>query len=207
MLRKAAALDFDDLLLRAVDLLRAHADVRAAWNARFHYLMVDEFQDTNRSQEELVRLLAGTRKNVCVVGDEDQSIYAWRGARAGNLKRFTEDFPSARLIRLEENYRSTQTILDAAAAVVQNNPGRLGKNLQGTLGSGELLRYFEAPDSMAEADFICAEISAFVRNCPDARIAVLYRTGAQSRSFEEVLRRLAIRYRMVGGFSFYERAE
>ena len=207
ILRKAAALDFDDLLLRAVELLREHADVRAAWNARFHYLMVDEFQDTNRSQEELVRLLAGTRKNVCVVGDEDQSIYAWRGARAGNLKRFTADFPDAKLIRLEENYRSTQTILDAAAAVVKNNSDRLGKTLQATLGAGARLKFFEAPDSSAEAEFICGQLSALVRNEPDARIAVLYRTGAQSRSFEEVLRRLGIRYRVVGGFSFYERAE
>jgi DNA helicase-2/ATP-dependent DNA helicase PcrA len=207
ILRKAAALDFDDLLLRAVELLREHADVRAVWNARFHYLMVDEFQDTNRSQEELVRLLAGTRKNVCVVGDEDQSIYAWRGARAGNLKRFTADFPDAKLIRLEENYRSTQTILDAAAAVVKNNSDRLGKNLQATLGVGARLKFFEAPDSSAEAEFICGQLSALVRNEPDARIAVLYRTGAQSRSFEEVLRRLGIRYRVVGGFSFYERAE
>jgi DNA helicase-2/ATP-dependent DNA helicase PcrA len=207
ILRKAAALDFDDLLLRAVELLREHADVRAAWNARFHYLMVDEFQDTNRSQEELVRLLAGTRKNVCVVGDEDQSIYAWRGARAGNLKRFTLDFPDAKLIRLEENYRSTQTILDAAAAVVKNNSDRLGKTLQATLGAGARLKFFEAPDSSAEAEFICGQLSGLVRNDPDARIAVLYRTGAQSRSFEEVLRRLGIRYRVVGGFSFYERAE
>jgi DNA helicase II / ATP-dependent DNA helicase PcrA len=207
ILRKAAALDFDDLLLRAVELLREHADVRAAWNARFHYLMVDEFQDTNRSQEELVRLLAGTRKNVCVVGDEDQSIYAWRGARAGNLKRFTSDFPDAKLIRLEENYRSTQTILDAAAAVVKNNSDRLGKTLQATLGAGARLKFFEAPDSSAEAEFICGVLSGLVRKDPDARIAVLYRTGAQSRSFEEVLRRLGIRYRVVGGFSFYERAE
>src|SRR5208282_4001102 len=135
ILRKAAALDFDDLLLRAVELLRDHSSVRSAWSERFQYLMVDEFQDTNRAQEELVRLLAGVRKNVCVVGDEDQSIYGWRGARAGNLKRFTEDFPGARIIRLEENYRSTQTILDAAAAVVKNNSDRLGKNLQATLGS------------------------------------------------------------------------
>jgi DNA helicase-2/ATP-dependent DNA helicase PcrA len=207
ILRKAAALDFDDLLLRAVELLREHADVRAAWNARFDYLMVDEFQDTNRSQEELVRLLAGTRKNVCVVGDEDQSIYAWRGARAGNLKRFTTDFPDAKLIRLEENYRSTQTILDAAAAVVKNNSDRLGKNLQATLGAGARLKFFEAPDSSAEAEFICGQLSGLVRSDPDARIAVLYRTGAQSRSFEEVLRRLGVRYRVVGGFSFYERAE
>ncbi len=207
ILRKAAALDFDDLLLRAVELLRDHAEVRARWSGQFQYLMVDEFQDTNRAQEELVRLLAGTRKNVCVVGDEDQSIYGWRGARAGNLKRFTEDFTGAKIIRLEENYRSTQTILDAAAAVVKNNSDRLGKTLQATLGAGDRLRFFEAPDSVAEAEFICEELSAVVRNDSDARVAVLYRTGAQSRSFEEVLRRLGIRYRVVGGFSFYERAE
>jgi len=207
ILRKAAALDFDDLLLRAVDLLREHADVRDAWSQRFQYLMVDEFQDTNRAQEELVRLLAGARKNVCVVGDEDQSIYGWRGARAGNLKRFTHDFPDARIIRLEENYRSTQTILDAAAAVVKNNTDRLGKTLQATVGSGDKLRFFEAPDSVAEAEYICGEIAAIVRSDPDSRVAVLYRTGAQSRSFEEVLRRLGIRHRVVGGFSFYERTE
>jgi DNA helicase-2/ATP-dependent DNA helicase PcrA len=207
ILRKAGALDFDDLLLLAVDLLREHHDVRAAWNSRFHYIMVDEFQDTNRSQEELVSLLAGTRKNVCVVGDEDQSIYAWRGARAGNLKRFTQDFPEAKIISLEENYRSTQTILDAAAAVVKNNSDRLGKTLQATLGAGGRLRFYEAPDAFAEAEYICGQLSSVVRNDPDARIAVLYRTTAQSRSFEEVLRRLGIRYRVVGGFSFYERAE
>jgi DNA helicase-2/ATP-dependent DNA helicase PcrA len=207
MLRKASALDFDDLLLRAVEVLQQNASVRAAWSSRFQYLMVDEFQDTNAAQEELVRLLAGARKNVCVVGDEDQSIYSWRGARAGNLKRFTKDFPGAKIIRLEENYRSTQKILDAAAAVVRNNSDRLGKTLQATLGSGDALRFFEAQDSFAEAEFVCGEISSLIRNDPDARVAVLYRTGAQSRSFEEVLRRLGIRYRVVGGFSFYERAE
>jgi DNA helicase II / ATP-dependent DNA helicase PcrA len=207
MLRQASALDFDDLLLRAVQLLRENRAVREAWSARFQYLMVDEFQDTNRAQEELVRLLAGTRKNVCVVGDEDQSIYGWRGARAGNLKRFTEDFPGAKIIRLEENYRSTQTILDAAAAVVRNNSDRLGKTLQARLGAGRPLRFFEAQDAPAEAEFISGELSSLVRSDPDARIAVLYRIGAQSRSFEEVLRRLGIRYRVVGGFSFYERAE
>ena len=207
MLRKASALDFDDLLLRAVELLQQNASVRAAWSSRFQYLMVDEFQDTNAAQEELVRLLAGARKNVCVVGDEDQSIYSWRGARAGNLKRFTADFAGAKIIRLEENYRSTQKILDAAAAVVRNNSDRLGKTLQATLGSGDGLRFFEAQDSYAEAEFVVGEISSAIRNDPDARVAVLYRTGAQSRSFEEVLRRLGIRYRVVGGFSFYERAE
>lgn len=207
MLRKAGAVDFDDLLLRSVEVLRKHQEARAAWSGRFQYIMVDEFQDTNRWQEELVRLLAGTRKNVCVVGDEDQSIYGWRGARAGNLKRFLDDFPGAQIIRLEENYRSTQMILDAAAAVVRNNTDRLGKTLVATLGGGKSLRFFEAQDSMSEADFVCGEIASLVRNDPDAHIAVLYRTGAQSRSFEEVLRRLGIRHRVVGGFSFYQRAE
>ncbi len=207
LLRKAAALDFDDLLLRAVELLRDHREVRERWSNQFQYLMVDEFQDTNAAQEQLVYLLAGERKNVCVVGDEDQSIYGWRGARAGNLKRFTQDFPGAKLIRLEENYRSTQSILDAAAAVVKNNSDRLGKNLQATLGKGDALRYFEAPDSSAEAEYIAGELAMEIRENSDARVAVLYRTGAQSRSFEEVLRRLGIRYRVVGGFSFYERAE
>jgi DNA helicase-2/ATP-dependent DNA helicase PcrA len=207
ILRSAAALDFDDLLLRAVALLRTNKDVRARWNQRFRYILVDEFQDTNAAQEELVRLLAGETKNVCVVGDEDQSIYGWRGARAGNLKRFTEDFPDVKIIRLEENYRSTQTILDAAAAVVERNPNRLGKKLEATLGAGTPLRFFEANDAPGEAEFICGELSALVRNDPSGRFAVLYRTTAQSRSFEEVLRRLGIRYRLVGGFSFYERAE
>ena len=208
ILRRASALDFDDLLLRAVELLREHPNVRAAWNSRFQYLMVDEFQDTNHAQEELVRLLAGPRKNVCVVGDEDQSIYGWRGARAGNLRRFAEvDFPDAKIIRVEENYRSTQQILDAAAAVVNNNSERLGKILHATLGPGKLLQYFEAPDSTTEAEYICHELWSIVQRDTAVRVAVLYRTGAQSRSFEEVLRRLGMRYRVVGGFSFYERAE
>ena len=150
ILRKAAALDFDDLLLRAVELLRRIILMCArAWSSRFQYLMVDEFQDTNRAQEELVRLLAGTRKNICVVGDEDQSIYGWRGARAGNLKRFTEDFLGAKIIRLEENYRSTQTILDAAAAVVKNNSDRLGQDASGDARLGRSVAIFRS------AGFLC----------------------------------------------------
>jgi len=207
ILRRGAAVDFDDLLLLAVKVLREHPDARAAWNDRFQYIMVDEFQDTNGAQEELVRLLAGPRKNVCVVGDEDQSIYGWRGAQAGNLKRFTSDFPNAKIIRLEENYRSTQTILDAAAAVVQNNTERLGKNLRATAGAGAPLKFYEAADSSAEADYICGQIASIAREDSGAHVAVLYRTGAQSRGFEEVLRRFGIRHRVVGGFSFYERAE
>jgi DNA helicase II / ATP-dependent DNA helicase PcrA len=207
ILRKTAALDFDDLLLHAVNLLGDDSTVRAVWNDRYRYILVDEFQDTNHAQEQLVRLLAGNRRNVSVVGDEDQSIYGWRGARAGNLKRFAEDFPGAKTVRLEENYRSTQTILDAAAAVVENNSGRLGKKLRATRGSGEALGFYEANDSAGEAEFVGGAVASLVRGHLDARVAVLYRTGAQSRSFEEVLRRLGIRHRVVGGFSFYGRAE
>ena len=208
ILRKAAALDFDDLLLRSVELLREHADVRAAWSARFQYLMVDEFQDTNASQEELVRLLAGTRKNVCVVGDEDQSIYGWRGARAGQSQALHRGFS-----RSEDYSPGRKLPLDAEHSRCRRR--RRGKQFRppGQESAGEYrrgqtrLRFFEAQDSAAEAEFICGEISAFMRNEPDAQVAVLYRTGSQSRSFEEILRRLGIRHRVVGGFSFYERAE
>jgi DNA helicase II / ATP-dependent DNA helicase PcrA len=207
ILRRGNALDFDDLLLRAVALLRTNAEARDAWRARFQYVHVDEYQDTNHAQAELVRLLANESRNVCAVGDEDQSIYSWRGAQAGNLQRFVEDFPGTRIVRLEENYRSTQTILNAAGAVVEHNSGRLGKNLRATLGAGSLLRYVETQDSIAEANYVCEQISRLLRREPESLLAVLYRTGAQSRSFEESLRRLAIRYRVVGGFSFYQRAE
>jgi DNA helicase-2/ATP-dependent DNA helicase PcrA len=207
ILRKASALDFDDLLLRAVLLLRENTEVRTQWTDRLRFIQVDEFQDTNASQEELVRLLAGKERNVCVVGDEDQSIYSWRGALSGNFQRFLEDFPRARTIRLEENYRSTQTILDAASGVVRNNRTRLGKELKATLGAGELLRFFEASDAAGEAEYVCGEISRILREDSIATIAVLYRTAAQSRAFEETLRRMSIRYRVVGGFSFYQRAE
>jgi DNA helicase II / ATP-dependent DNA helicase PcrA len=207
ILRRASALDFDDLLLRAVRLLREDAQVRSTWTERLRFIQVDEFQDTNASQEELVRLLAVKERNVCVVGDEDQSIYRWRGAKFGNFQRFLEDFPGARTIRLEENYRSTQTILDAASGVVRNNRTRLGKNLRATLGSGELLRFFEANDAAGESEYISGEISQILREDSAATIAVLYRTAAQSRAFEETLRRMSIRYRVVGGFSFYQRAE
>ncbi|HEV2297101.1 MAG TPA: UvrD-helicase domain-containing protein [Candidatus Acidoferrales bacterium] len=207
ILRKGSALDFDDLLLRAVRLLRENTDVRVRWTERLRFVQVDEFQDTNSSQEELVRLLAGKERNVCVVGDEDQSIYSWRGAVSGNFQRFLKDFPEARTIRLEENYRSTQTILDAASGVVQKNRTRLGKNLRATLGAGKLLRFFEASDAAGEAEYICGEISQALHEDSAATIAVLYRTAAQSRAFEETLRRMNIRYRVVGGFSFYQRAE
>ena len=207
ILAKASALDFDDLLLRAVKLLREDAQVRARWCERLRFIHVDEFQDTNASQEELVRLLAGTERNVCVVGDEDQSIYGWRGAVSGNFQRFLGDFKGARTIRLEENYRSTQMILDAAGHVVSHNRKRLGKDLKAVLGAGELLKFYEARDAFDEAEYVCGEITRILRDDSSATLAVLYRTSAQSRAFEESLRRLGVRYRVVGGFSFYQRAE
>jgi DNA helicase-2/ATP-dependent DNA helicase PcrA len=207
ILRRAGAVDFDDLLLFATRVLRDHPEARADWSRRFRYIQVDEFQDTNAAQEELVRLLAGDEKNILVVGDEDQSIYSWRGARAGNMQRFIDTFEGTQVIRLEKNYRSTQTILDAAAGVVSHNRSRLGKSLEAANGAGSLVRFFEAADAAAEAEFITGELSTLVRAEPDAHAAVLYRTTAQSRAFEESLRRLGIRHRIVGGFSFYERAE
>lgn len=207
ILRQASALDFDDLLLRAVKLLREESQVRARWSEQFRFIQVDEFQDTNASQEELVRLLAGKERNVCVVGDEDQSIYGWRGAASGNFQRFLDDFKGARAIRLEENYRSSQGILDAAGAVVNHNQKRLGKNLKAAQGAGDPLKFYEARDASDEAEYVCGEISRILRDDSHATLAVLYRTSAQSRAFEESLRRLAVRYRVVGGFSFYQRAE
>lgn len=207
VLRKAGALDFDDLLLRAVQILREFPDARAAWQTRFRYLHVDEYQDTNRVQYDLLRLLVNESRNLCVVGDEDQSIYRWRGADVGNILRFEEDFAGARVVRLEENYRSTQKILDAAAGVVSNNRRRLGKNLRATLASGNNLAFFEGRDAKAEAEYVADAIRNLHDNDPAVQVAVLYRTNAQSRSFEEALRARGMRYRMLGGFSFYQRAE
>jgi DNA helicase-2/ATP-dependent DNA helicase PcrA len=207
ILRQAGALDFDDLLVRAVELLREHSEARAAWSSRFRYLHVDEYQDTNSLEYELLGLLTGAERNLCVVGDEDQSIYSWRGADVAYILRFAEDFPGAKVVRLEENYRSMQIILDAAGAVVAKNVKRLGKNLRATRGAGELLRFYEAQDAPGEAEWVTARISDLLREDPAMRLAVLYRTNAISRSFEEALRRQSLRYRLVGGFSFYKRAE
>ncbi len=216
-LTKNNALDFDDLLLEAVRLLKVSAEVRERYQRRYHYLLVDEYQDTNRPQYELMKLLAGERKNVCAVGDEDQSIYSWRGADIRNILEFEQDFPNARIIRLEQNYRSTQVILEAAGAVVANNLRRKGKKLWTDRQGGSLIGYYEAPDGENEALFIADKIQKFLReqqNSSDSEnpaegmhCAVLYRTNSQSRLVEEALRRYGISYTMVGGFSFYERAE
>ena len=208
LLRHSKALDFDDLLLRSVRLLRESPGVREAWRGRFAYLHVDEYQDTNRVQYDLLRQLTNERRNVCVVGDEDQSIYGWRGADVSILLSFSQDFPAAKVVRLERNYRSTQTILDAAAAVVSNNPDRLGKTLVGAeKDRGAKLRYFEARDAQGEAEFIAGELETILNEDPDQTCAVEYRTNFQSRAFEEVFRRRGLRCQLVGGFSFYNRAE
>jgi DNA helicase II / ATP-dependent DNA helicase PcrA len=207
LLKHSNAVDFDDLLLRSARLLRDSRDVRERWRNRFSYLHVDEYQDTNRVQYDLLRLLTNERQNVCVVGDEDQSIYRWRGADVSILLSFSQDFPSARVIRLERNYRSTQTILDAAAAVVSNNPDRLGKTLRAEKEAGSKLRYYEARDAQAEAEFVAGELDTLLSQDPDQTCAVEYRTNFQSRAFEEVFRRRGLRYKLVGGFSFYNRAE
>ncbi len=210
-LRKANALDFDDLLLEAVRLLKTVPEVRQHYNDRFEYILVDEYQDTNRPQYELMRLLSGERHNVCAVGDEDQSIYSWRGADIRNILEFERDFPNAHIIRLEQNYRSTQNILQAASAVVANNVKRKGKNLWTSRQGGARIGYYEAPDGENEALFAADYISKFLQEAAkegnDARAAVLYRTNAQSRLFEEAMRRYGLQYHVVGGFSFYERAE
>ena len=210
-LRKANALDFDDLLLEAVRLLKSASAVRDYYNRRFQYLLIDEYQDTNRPQYELMRLLAAARHNVCAVGDEDQSIYSWRGADIRNILEFEQDFPEAKIIRLEQNYRSTQNILQAASAVVANNVRRKGKNLWTSRQGGARIGYYEAPDGENEAlfaaDWIARYMHEAIERGEDPRAAVLYRTNSQSRLFEEAMRRYGLKYHVVGGFSFYERAE
>ena len=210
-LAKSNAMDFDDLLLEAVRLLKTVPSVREYYNRRFHYILVDEYQDTNRPQYELMRMLAGERRNICVVGDEDQSIYSWRGADIRNILEFEQDFPNAKIIRLEENYRSTQTILDAAGAVVANNIKRKGKTLFTSRQGGANIGFYEAPDGENEALFAADYINKYVEQCiedgKDAKAAILYRINSTSRLFEEALRRYGLKYHVVGGFSFYERAE
>ena len=210
-LAKANAMDFDDLLLETVRLLKSSAVVRERYNRKYRYVMIDEYQDTNRPQYELMKLLAGHEKNICVVGDEDQSIYSWRGADIKNILDFEKDFPGAKTIRLEQNYRSTQVILEGASAVVSQNTQRKGKNLWTSRDGGSLIGYYEAPDGENEALFIADRIQRYLREAGQQedlpRCAVLYRTNSQSRLVEEALRRYQIQYHMVGGFSFYDRAE
>ena len=210
-LAKNNAMDFDDLLLETVRLLKTSKETREKYQRRYRYLLIDEYQDTNRPQYELMRLLSGEHGNVCVVGDEDQSIYSWRGADIKNILDFEKDFNDTKIIRLEQNYRSTQVILEGAGAVVRNNTQRKGKELFTTREGGSLIGYYEAPDGENEALFVADRIQTYMRAAGQAnetpKCAVLYRTNSQSRLVEESLRRYNIQYHMVGGFSFYERAE
>jgi DNA helicase-2/ATP-dependent DNA helicase PcrA len=206
-LQKNNALDFDDLLIKAVRLLRDVQEVRERYNNQFRYLLVDEYQDTNSLQFSLIRLLTEKQQNICVVGDPDQSIYRWRGADITNILKFEEHFPSAKVIRLEENYRSTQNILDVASGLIRHNLQRKEKALWTQNDAGEKIRYYQALDAESEARFVTGKIQEHLRGDRNIRAAVLYRTNSQSRVFEEAMRRAGLSYNIVGGFSFYERME
>jgi ATP-dependent DNA helicase UvrD/PcrA len=201
------ALDFDDLLIKAVRLLRDVDDVREKYNNKFRYILVDEYQDTNALQFQLISLITQKSQNIAVVGDEDQSIYKWRGADISNILNFEKHFPKTKTIRLEQNYRSTQTILDVAGAVVKNNLERKGKNLWTSNPRGGSVGYYQAFDAEAEARWVASKIVEHRRDEFDIRAAVLYRTNSQSRVFEEAMRRAGLQYNIIGGFSFYERME
>ena len=206
-LRSNNALDFDALIIKTVQLLRRATDVRELYNNKFRYILVDEYQDTNSLQFALIRFLTEKQQNICVVGDPDQSIYKWRGADINNILNFEKHYPKTKTIRLEQNYRSTQTILDTAAAVVRRNRERKDKTLWTSNPSGERVRYYQALDGDSEARFVAGMIEDHRRLDQGIRAAVLYRTNAQSRVFEESMRRARIDYNIVGGFSFYERME
>jgi DNA helicase-2/ATP-dependent DNA helicase PcrA len=206
-LHKSNALDFDDLLIKTVDLFDKFPPAAEKYSTRFPYVMVDEYQDTNRQQYRLARHLTRVHDNICVVGDEDQSIYSWRGADIQNILSFEKDFPRVRVIKLEQNYRSTKTILAAASAVVANNEMRKGKSLWTQNPSGDLITCMESADAEEEAMYVAERILYHHKADPSAHVAVLYRTNFLSRIVEEKLRRYNMKYRIVGGFSFYERAE
>jgi DNA helicase-2/ATP-dependent DNA helicase PcrA len=202
------AVDFDDLLYLTVDVLERFPEARERWQKAFRYVLVDEYQDTNHAQYRLLQLLAGEHRNVCAVGDPDQSIYAFRGADIRNILDFERDFPGTRTIALEQNYRSTNAILRAANAVIENNRERKPKNLFSELGEGEPVEAIEVEDEHAEARFVAARIASLVEEGYSANdVAVFYRTNAQSRVLEDVLVRQGIAYQVIGGPRFYERAE
>jgi DNA helicase II / ATP-dependent DNA helicase PcrA len=209
-LRDANAVDFDDLLVLPVRVLQQNPDRVVAYRERFRFLLVDEYQDTNRAQYELVKLLAGADGNVLVVGDDDQSIYGWRGADIRNILDFERDFPTAAVVRLEDNYRSTPQVLDLANAVISENTGRRGKTLRATLPPGDAVAQVATLDERDEAEFVAEEIVTLgsgPRALDYREIAVLYRTNSQSRALEESLRKRAIPYRLVGAVRFYDRRE
>lgn len=209
LLRTNAAVDYDDLLMLTVQMLRRHAEVLERYQQRWHYIMVDEYQDTNMAQYHMLHLLAARHRNLCVVGDDDQSVYRFRGANVRNILNFERDYPDATVIKLEQNYRSTATILDAATAVVAKNPGRKEKTLWTENVRGTPIGYFCAQDEVHEAEVICQNIAGLHRTegLPYRDFAVFYRTNAQSRVLEDGLRRASIPYQIVGGLRFYDRQE
>ena len=207
-LRESGGLDFDDLLMLAVRLFERHQDVLGYYQSLFHHILIDEYQDTNRAQYRLVRLLTTQRKNLCVVGDDDQSIYKFRGADISNILNFEKDYPEAKVIKLEQNYRSTENILGAAGAVVARNLGRKPKELWTRKRGGDKILCYKAADEKDEARFICRSIQQEVDQGRSLReLAVLYRTNAQSRALEDALRNRGIPYRIFGGLRFYDRKE
>jgi ATP-dependent DNA helicase UvrD/PcrA len=206
-LKDSTALDFDDLLLRTVDLFEESERVRTKYAGQFRFVMVDEYQDTNRPQYLLIKRLAEAHRNLCVVGDPDQSIYKWRGADLRNILDFEADFGDTKIVKLERNYRSTQIILDAASAVISQNRNRKDKHLWTERKGGDRITYFRGADELEEADFITRTARGALSDDVDATVAILYRTNAQSRTIEEALMREGIAYKIVGGVRFYERKE
>ena len=205
---EASAMDFDDLLMVTVELFQAFPDVLESYQQRFRYVLVDEYQDTNHAQYVLVNLLARSHRNVCVVGDHDQSIYAFRGADVRNIAAFEQDYPDAKVVMLEQNYRSTEVILEAANAVIANNPSRRPKRLWTDLGRGEAAVTYEAEDEHDEAAFIAEEIGEMEkRGRRLGNVAVFYRTNAQSRVVEETFVKFGVPYQVVGGVKYYDRRE
>ena len=206
-LKENNALDFDDIILLAVKLLQEHEDIRTYYQRKFRYVLVDEYQDTNHLQYLLTSLLAGSYENVCVVGDDDQSIYRFRGATIENILDFEKQYPGARVIRLEQNYRSTQAILNAANAIIAHNLGRKGKRLWTANGAGKPITVYEAADEGAEANYITGQIFAMSKGKDFKNYAILYRTNAQSNALEYAFKRSGIPYRIIGGTRFFDRAE
>ena len=208
-LKAANAVDFDDLLILTVRLLEANPDVTNKWQERFQYLMIDEFQDTNRLQLELVRYLGRRHRNVCVVGDDDQSIYGWRGAEIANILEFEAHFPDPKIIKLEQNYRSSTAILGLANSIIRHNPRRRPKSLWSEKGDGQNVKIVAVPDDREEANYVVFDLQKQQLEAagPWKRFAIIFRMNAQSRLFEEQLRRLQIPYRIIGGRSFFERRE
>jgi DNA helicase-2/ATP-dependent DNA helicase PcrA len=206
-LTDAAALDFDDLLLKAVELFERSDEIASRYSEKFQYLMVDEYQDTNRPQYMLVQRLASRHRNLCVVGDPDQSIYKWRGADLRNILDFEHDFPEATIVRLERNYRSTQVILDAATAVISQNRNRKEKRLYTDRAGGAKVLYYRAGDDLDEAEFIARNAREALHDDAENVVAILYRTNAQSRTLEDALRRSGTDYKIIGNVRFYERKE